>query len=256
MEKRTFKFWETFRSSNTTVLHDKNYWIQIAGGPWLLTFLAFILLLAFGIDPTLPPEELEESFTFGTISTSLLSFILNMAAIIIFYVRVLRYKLLGEVPESFLSLEWKMRHWKLIGNSILLILALIVPMGIFFGIGAYFAATDNVALSIVFFVLGTLAIIYIASRLYLFSAVVATDGSNPLKTSWGLTSGWTWLKLLALTLIVALPVAIVLNIVSGVLGYFVSLWLHNAINTLFTTFVVNIIVISTIASVYKQLSKS
>lgn len=256
MEKSTFNFWETFRASNTTVLHEKNYWIQIAGGPWLLTFLAFVLTLAFGIDPTLPPEELAEAFTFGSIISSLLSFILSTAALIIFYVRVLRYKLLDEVPEAFLSLEWKMRHWKLIGNSILVFLAVAVPMAIFYGIGAYLATTENIALSILFFSVGTILMIYVAARLYLFSAIVATDGANPLKTSWDLTSGWTWLKLLALTFIVALPVAIVLNVISGILGYAINPWIHSAISSLFTTFVVNIIIISTIASVYKQLSKS
>ncbi len=255
MEKTTFSFWETFRASNLTVLHDKNYWIQIAGGPWLLTFLAFILTLAFGLDLNLPPEELAESINLTTGTTSFLAGLLSLAALVIFYIRVLRYKLLGEVPESFLSLEWNRRHWKLIGNSILVLLSIAFPTGIFFGIGAYLAAIDSVGLSILFFVVGTLVMIYTASHLYLFSAVVATDGKNPLKTSWGLTSGWTWLKLLALTLIVALPVALVLNIVSGVLGYFVGLWIHNAINTLFTTYVLNIIVISAIASVYKQLSK-
>lgn len=256
MEKQTFNFWETFRASNTTVLHDKNYWIQIAGGPWLLTFLAFVLTLAFGIDPTLPPEELVETFTFGTIASSILSFILSMVALVIFYVRVLRYKLLDEVPESFISLEWKMRHWKLIGNSILVALAILIPMAIFYGIGLYMNFAENVALTILFFAVGTIVMLYIASRLYLFSAIVANDGANPLKTSWCLTSGWTWLKLLAITLIVALPVAIVLNVISGILGYAISPWVHSTINTLFTTFVVNIIVISTIASVYKQLSKS
>lgn len=249
MEK-TFEFWETFKDSNANVWHNRNEWIKVAAGPWIISLLVLVIgfILMTSIDIPVIPEsggdvpdvDVPWSYIIGSLVTGIAAF----AATIIFTIRAYRYRLLGEVPADYISFEWGMRHWLYAGFLI----------AIMIGFAGTIALVGYAAGPLVAFLIG-IALFFLSARFMLFGPIISVDGGNPFSMSWKLTSNWVWLKLLALFIFVALPAGLVLGIVGVIFGLLFGDFFSQIISQLFTNYVIGAIMSSALASVYAQLVK-
>lgn len=238
----TFQFWATFKEAYTTLLDNKDQWIKIACGPWIITILAAVISLLF-FQPADLADNPEAEVSWAIIIGNFAMMLIMVAASFMFSIRALRFRLLGEVPADYVSFEWNIRHWKYLLFTFIIMLLIAVPAGL-----ATAFVTPLLGLGI--FIVS----LYFASRFALITPIIAVDAGNPLTGSWALTGGWTWLKILGLIILAVIPATIVLNIIGWGLGTVTHYTLSDLFNQLVTSYVVGAITNTALASAYKKLS--
>lgn len=154
--------------------------------------------------------------------------ILLIGASIAWHIALVRAILLDEHSWAA-ALQFRRRHWRLLGAGIVLFLMLvpIVAVGaivgfVAFHVGGPVAAAVFVLLAIV----TTVAVIVAACRLYLLGPAIATDDpANAIRAAWHRGRGNTW-RLFFGDVLMILPVMLVAGLVGGGGGLLVFVATH------------------------------
>lgn len=201
---RTFPFGEIFKATLKTLFVNFKDWMKLIAGP-----AALIVATVIFTTVTLLMGEVLVVVSF------MLGFLLSIAASIIFTVRIYRYVIEDEMPESTWSLEWNRRHWMMIlyGIAVFLLMLCIgvvlgLPVGIFMALGSEI----NQAVAIIYGIIAFIALVILALRFSAVTGLVAIDAPAPIKQSWAMITKRTSLKILGLVLALVIPVIVIVFI--------------------------------------------
>jgi hypothetical protein len=145
--------------------------------------------------------------------------ILLIAASIAWHIALFRAILLNESTWSA-AVQFRRRHWRLVGVGILLFLILVPATAIVAGIGVVLVHAGGPAAigGVLIIVVAVTAVIIVASRFYLLGPAIATDDpAKAIRAAWRRSHGNTF-RLLFGGLLMILPAIIVLAVVGGGAG--------------------------------------
>lgn len=266
---------KTFKESYTDVREHLLPWAKVAFTPFIIYLIGAIFMgigfyLSGGVGSMTTEGIVIQNAGQASASTGIFNFVyyvLYMLAILVWYVNGFRYAALGEGGDTWWRMSWDRRLWKMFLYHLLIVVLFAAYAGVAAGItvGSYFL-TESVFLTALIGTLFGLGAFFLIGRLVLVFLNVATDKTEPLRTSWHVMKG-NVLRLFGLYILISL-VIIALTIVgaviiglTGVLLSFIGAGLGYAIYalaipfTLFVWLVGAAMAMKAIALVSKQLTK-
>jgi len=154
--------------------------------------------------------------------------ILLIGAGVAWHVALVRAILLDEHSWTA-ALQFRRRHWRLLGVGVLLLLMVlpVAAVAALIGILAFhFGGPVAVAVFVLFAAVGVVALTVIACRLYLLSPAIATDDpAKAIRAAWRRGGGNSWRLLFGDFLMIA-PAIIVVGLIGGAGGLLVFVATH------------------------------
>jgi len=234
---------KTFKESYGDVRENFLPWVKVAFTPFILyligaAFLGIGFYLSGGFETLMQQGTVIQDTGQASGSADIFNFVyyvLYVLAILVWYVNGFRYAALGEGGDTWWRLSWDRRLLMMFLYHLLFIVLFAAYGAIAAGItvGAYFL-TESVFLTALLGTLFFIGLFYLMGRLILVFLNVATDKSEPLRTSWHVMKGnvlrlfglfiLIWLAIIALTIVGALIIGVtgaILSFIGGWLGYVV-----------------------------------
>lgn len=197
----------------------------VAGHPLMVLRTGWLYLILNALDVALRRGE---SLTPLLRAIAFAIAILLIGASIAWHIALLRAILLDEHSWAA-ALQFRRRHWRLLGVGVLLFLMLlpIVAVAGVIGFAAFHAGGPvAAAIFVVFAAVGLVALTVIACRLYLLGPAIATDDpAKAIRAAWRRGRGNSW-RLFFGDVLMIVPAVIVAGLIGGGGGLLVFVATH------------------------------
>ena len=154
--------------------------------------------------------------------------ILLIGAGIAWHIALVRAILLDEHSWAA-ALQFRRRHWRLFGVSIvlfLMLLPIVVVAGLIGFFAFHFGGPVGIAIFVLFATVGIFALILVACRLYLLGPAIATDDpAKAIRAAWRRGRGNSW-RLFFGDLLMIVPAVVVAGLIGGAGGLLVFVATH------------------------------
>ncbi len=160
-----------------------------------------------------------EPFEPGPVLAASVITILLIAASIAWHIALFRAILLNESTWSA-AVQFRRRHWRMVGVGLLLFLILVPAPAVVAGIGVVLVHIGGPAAigGVLIIVVAVTAVVIVASRFYLLGPAIATDDpAKAIRAAWRRGHGNTF-RLFFGGVLMILPAAMVLAVVGGGAG--------------------------------------